>query len=73
MIPVKKSDHTERKHVHQDPELPAQDTNNIGTVGFVDYKPKEGKGSFKNIGKGPRKKPNEEGIGENEENHSTKF
>lgn len=64
---------TARKHVDQDPELPSQDVNNIGTVGFVSYKDKEGKGSFKNIGKDKIKKTNEQGIGENEEDHSTKL
>lgn len=74
MLPDEKSKKAERKHVDQEPELPSQDVNNIGTVGFVSYKDKEGKGSFKNIGKEQKhKKTNEEGIGENEEDHSTKF
>lgn len=67
------SKHQERKHVDQDPEVPAQDVNNIGTVGFISYKDKEGKGSFKNIGKLKPKGPNIDGIGENEEDHSTKI
>ena len=71
MIPDKKTSHEQRKHVDQEPELPSQDVNNIGTVGYVDYKHKEGKGSFKDIGKLSKKRPNEEGIGENEENHKT--
>ena len=65
--------HRERRHVDEDPELPAQDVNNIGTVGFVSYKDKEGKGSFKNIGKLKPKGPNIDGIGENEEDHSTRI
>jgi hypothetical protein len=69
MTPDRNADHQVRKHVDQDPESESQDVNNIGTVGFIDYRPKEGKGSFKNIGKLKKKKPNEEGIGENEENH----
>ena len=73
MSPDKNANHQQRKHVDQDPELPEQDTNNIGTVGHVDYSPKEGKGSFKDIGKENKKKPNEQGIGENEENHKTDF
>ena len=74
MLPDEKSNKTVRKHVDQEPELPGQDVNNIGTVGFVSYKDKEGKGSFKKIGKEHQhKKPNEEGIGENEEDHSTKL
>jgi hypothetical protein len=73
MIQERDASHDQRKHVDQDAELPAQDQNNIGTVGFVDYKRKEGKGSFKNIGKLAKKKPNEEGIAENEENHQTIF
>lgn len=72
MVPDKRSKKIERHHVDQDPELPSQDVNNIGTVGYVSYKDKEGKGSFKNIGK-EHKKPNVEGIGENEEDHSTKI
>jgi hypothetical protein len=71
MIPDKETSHEQRKHVDQDPESADQDVNNIGTVGYVDYKSKEGKGSFKNIGKPKKKGPNEGGIGENEENHST--
>ena len=73
MTPDKNSKHSERKHVDQDPELPAQDVNNIGTVGYVNYKDKEGKGSFKNISNPKPKGPNVEGIGENEEDHSTKI
>lgn len=73
MLPDENLRKAERKHVDQEPKLPSQDVNNIGTVGFVSYKDKEGKGSFKNIGKERHKKPNEEGIGENEEDHSTKI
>ncbi|NEU07177.1 hypothetical protein GZH53_02525 [Flavihumibacter sp. R14] len=73
MIPDNNSKHSERKHVHQDPETLPQDVNNIGTVGFVSYKDKEGKGSFKKIGKLKSIGPNEEGIGENEEDHSTRL
>ena len=73
MLPDGKSKKTERHHVDQEPELPSQDANNIGTVGYISYKDKEGKGSFKNIGKERHKKPNVEGIGENEEDHSTKI
>jgi hypothetical protein len=49
--------------------------NNIGTLGHVPSEYVEGKGSFKKIkelvekGRGP----NVEGIGENEEDHSTKL
>ncbi|HUH33095.1 MAG TPA: hypothetical protein VLZ28_04025 [Daejeonella sp.] len=73
MVHDENSKHNERKHVDQDPDIPAQDVNNIGTVGYISYKDKEGKGSFKNIGKLKSKGPNLDGIGENEENHSTKI
>jgi len=73
MSPDNNSKHNERKHANQDPELPPQDVNNIGTVGFVSYKDKEGKGSFKNISNPKPKGPNVEGVGENEEDHSTKI
>ena len=73
MLSDEESKHKERKHVDQDPESPSQDVNNIGTVGHVSYKDKEGKGSFKNIGKPNPKTPNIDGIGENEEDHSTKI
>ena len=49
--------------------------NNIGTLGQVSTPVKEGKGSFKKIkelvakGRGP----NVDGIGENEEDHSTRL
>lgn len=63
----------QRKHQNSEPQEAGQDVNNIGTVGFISYSKKEGKGSFKNIGKLADKKPNIEGIGENEENHATKL
>ncbi|WP_026898019.1 hypothetical protein [Daejeonella oryzae] len=49
--------------------------NNIGTLGHVSIKHDEGKGSFKKVSElvNKSRKPNVEGLGENEENHSTRF